>query len=129
MGFCTKKWQICQFTNSAGLRMIQADTPTVNNAGNIGTVLRIARERAGLSIEAMAKKTGLRSAQVQALEESDSAVFRRNNQEMLWAARLYARKLGLDLPSGIRFVTPTHPKSPGLFSLPNTIPAFLMKPP
>lgn len=129
MEHCSKNWQICYLANFAGYDMDLVDTITANDGGAFGEVLRITRERSGVTIEAMAKKTGLRCDQLLALERSDSAAFKYNNQEMLWAARLYARKLGLDMPTGIRFAKPPNNKLSSSVLRPNAIPAFLMKAP
>ena len=109
--------------------MLMVNIFNVNDAKAFGQVLRMTREQGGWSLEGMAKKTGLRQAQLQALEESDSAIFRRNNQEMVWAARLYARKLGLALPAGIYFATqpPAQSRPSTLLPPATAIPAFLMK--
>ena len=112
-----------------GLGMTLADTRIANDAKAVGEVFRITRERASLSIEAMAKKTGLRSAQLQALEDGDLTVFKLNSQEMLWAARLYARKLGLDIPTELRYAASVHKQTMNRFALPAAIPAFLIKTP
>ncbi len=111
--------------------MFLAATFNANDAKAFGELLRMTRERGGWSLIAMAKKTGLREAQLLALEECDCAIFRRNNQEMLWAARLYARKLGLEMPPGICFAMKPQVKVRASEQplTPTAIPAFLMKAP
>lgn len=111
--------------------MFLAATFNANDAKAFGQLLRMTRERSDWSLIAMAKKTGLREVQLLALEECDSATFRRNNQEMVWAARLYARKLGLELPAGMCFVArPQAQMRASTQALTHTaIPAFLMKAP
>lgn len=111
--------------------MLLNTTFNASEAQAFGQLLRIARESGDWSLTAMAQKTGLREAQLQALEECNCAVFRRNNQEMLWAARLYARKLGLEMPAGLSFSmqNPSPTLASTELSINRAIPAFLIKTP
>ena len=90
-----------------------------------GRLLHEARKKAGLSMEDMCKKLGMRAEQIQAIEEGNAAYFQKSTQPLIWFARLYAKKLGVDLPDLVfnniqrtqRLSSQSAPK----------IPAFLMK--
>ena len=99
-----------------------ADTTMLIEAGRL---LHEARNKAGLSMEDMCKKLGMRAEQIQAIEEGNAAYFQKSTQPLIWFARLYAKKLGVDLPDLVfnniqrtqRLSSQSAPK----------IPAFLMK--
>ena len=90
-----------------------------------GRLLQEARNLKGLSIEAMCKRLGMRAEQIQAIEDGDIDYFKRSTQTIIWYARLYAKKMGVDLPelvfNDIRLssTTSSHPAQ--------KIPAFLLK--
>ncbi len=65
----------------------------------IGHVLKMARTQQGLSLEDVCKKMGTRVAQIQALELGNDVYFKNGTQPFIWFARLYAKKLGVDLAS------------------------------
>ena len=76
-----------------------------------GRLLQNARTQAGLSIEDMCKRLGMRAEQIEAIEEGNAAYFQKSTQPLIWFARLYAKKLGVDLPdlvfNNIQRITPT----------------------
>ena len=90
-----------------------------------GLLLQETRNRHGLSIEAMSKRVGMSPDQIQAIEDGDIDYFKRSTQTIIWHARLYAKKMGIDLPelvfNDIRrtSATSSHPAQ--------KIPAFLLK--
>lgn len=90
-----------------------------------GRLLQETRNRHGLSIEAMSKRVGMSPDQIQAIEDGDIDYFKRSTQTIIWHARLYAKKMGIDLPelvfNDIRrtSATSSHPAQ--------KIPAFLLK--
>ena len=99
-----------------------------SNPGKViefGRLLQEARNLKGLSIEAMCKRLGMRAEQIQAIEDGDIDYFKRSTQTIIWYARLYAKKMGVDLPelvfNDIRLssTTSSHPAQ--------KIPAFLLK--
>jgi transcriptional regulator with XRE-family HTH domain len=90
-----------------------------------GRLLQETRNRHGLSVEAMCKRVGMSPDQIQAIEDGDIDYFKRSTQTIIWHARLYAKKMGIDLPelvfNDIRrtSATSSHPAQ--------KIPAFLLK--
>ena len=84
-----------------------------------------ARLKEGLSMEAMGKKLGMRAEQIQAIEEGNTAFFHKSTQPLIWFARLYAKKLRVDLPdlvfNNIELTQRASSQAPA------KIPAFLMK--
>ena len=91
----------------------------------IGRVLHEARINQGLSMEDMYKKLGMRADQIQAIEQGNAAFFQKSTQPLIWFARLYAKKLGVDLPDLVfnHIQRSTHKTIPAT----THIPAFLMK--
>ena len=90
-----------------------------------GRLLHEARLKQGLSMAEMCKKLGMRAEQIQAIEEGNAAYFHKSTQPLIWFARLYAKKLGVDLPE---LVFNHIQRSPGKAGpAPLKIPAFLMK--
>jgi len=66
----------------------------------------------------------LRAEQILAIEEGNSEPFNKNAQPMIWYARLYAKKLGIELPE---LVFMDIKRASGTSSQPlQNIPAFLM---
>lgn len=87
-----------------------------------GRLLHEARIKQGLSMDDMCKKLGMRSEQIQAIEEGNAAFFQKSTQPLIWFARLYAKKLGVDLPDLVfNDIQRTSVSSV------NHIPAFLLK--
>ena len=90
-----------------------------------GRLLQETRNLHGLSVEAMCKRVGMSPDQIQAIENGDIDYFKRSTQTIIWHARLYAKKMGIDLPdlvfNDIRrtSATSSHPAQ--------KIPAFLLK--
>jgi transcriptional regulator with XRE-family HTH domain len=90
-----------------------------------GRLLQEARKRKGITIEAMCKQLGMRADHIQAIEEGDIGYFKKNTQTLIWHARLYAKKIGIDLPELVftniwrTTATPSFPAQ--------KIPAFLLK--
>ena len=90
-----------------------------------GRLLHEARIKQGLSMDDMCKKLGMRAEQIQAIEEGNAAFFQKSTQPLIWFARLYAKKLGVDLPDLVfNHIQRTHRASS---QAPTKIPAFLMK--
>jgi transcriptional regulator with XRE-family HTH domain len=90
----------------------------------VGLLLQQTREGTNWTIEDMAKKLGLRAEQILAIEEGNSEPFNKNAQPMIWYARLYAKKLGIELPE---LVFMDIKRASGTSSQPShNIPAFLM---
>ena len=90
----------------------------------VGRLLQQTREGTNWTIEDMAKKLGLRAEQILAIEEGNSELFNINAQPMIWYARLYAKKLGIELPE---LVFMDIKRASGTSSQPlQNIPAFLM---
>ena len=91
----------------------------------VGKLLQQARERSSLTVEAMAKKMGLRAEQIQAIEMGNAEPFKKNAQPVIWYARLYAKKLGIELPE---LVFMDIKRVDGHLTSPvQSIPAFLIK--
>ncbi len=96
-----------------------------DNVIEVGRLLSEARNSKGLSIEQTSKLLGMSRDHVQAIEEGNSAFFKRNPQTLIWHARLYAKKFGVGLP-GLAFNNIT--RATGTSSNPiQKIPAFLLK--
>ena len=92
-----------------------------------GQLLQAARELKAWSLSDAAKRLGLKAEQILAIEAGDAAPFRQSAQPIIWYARLYAKKLEVQLPelvfTDIQRGTPTRASQH-----PAGIPAFLMKP-
>jgi transcriptional regulator with XRE-family HTH domain len=89
-----------------------------------GRMLQQERERKGWSIEEVSKKMGLRPDQIQAIEEGNNEHFKKAAQPLIWFARLYAKKLNVNLPE---FMFNDIKRKPDVNSATQLIPAFLMK--
>ena len=90
-----------------------------------GRILHEARIKAGLSMDDMRKRLGMRVEQIQAIEEGNASFFQKGSQPLIWYARLYAKKLGVDLPE---LLFNNIQRSPGMsVQTAQKIPAFLMK--
>jgi len=99
-----------------------ADSSMLMEAGRLLCQARIKR---GLSMEDMGKKLGMRAEQIQAIEEGNAAFFHKSTQPLIWYARLYAKKMGVDLPELVfNSIQLTQRASS---QAPTKIPAFLMK--
>ncbi len=77
-----------------------------------------------LSCAAIGKKIGLSTEQVQALEEGRHEAFKKTAQPVWWFLRLYAKKLGMDLPMDTK--DPLQAGHTPSMAVP-AIPAFLLK--
>jgi cytoskeletal protein RodZ len=64
----------------------------------VGRLLKLERIRQGLSIEDLCKKMGTRVQQIEAVESGSEVYFQKHSSPFIWFARLYAKKLGIDLP-------------------------------
>ena len=64
----------------------------------VGRLLKLERIRQGLSIEDLCKKMGTRVQQIEAVESGSEVYFQKHSNPFIWFARLYAKKLGIDLP-------------------------------
>lgn len=106
--------------------MTQFSGTDLNLLIETGRMLHEARVKQGLSMEDMCKKLGMRSDQIQAIEEGNAAFFQKSTQPLIWYARIYAKKLGVDLSNlvfnNIQHITRSNTQAPS-----NTIPPFLMK--
>jgi DNA-binding XRE family transcriptional regulator len=106
-------------------KMAASNSSDPEKLSEIGKLLQQARERSERTIEDMAKKMGLRAEQIQAIEMGNPEPFKKNVQPMIWYARLYAKKLGIELPELVFMDIKRadgHPYAP----IP-PIPAFLIK--
>ena len=90
-----------------------------------GRLLHEARIKQGLSMDDICKKLGMRADQIRAIEEGNAAFFQKSTQPLIWFTRLYAKKLGVDLPDLVfnHIQRSTHKTIPAT----THIPAFLMK--
>lgn len=93
-----------------------------------GCILRQFRESKGWTLAEMSKKLGMREKQIFAIEEGKEDHFKKNaTQPLEWFARLYAKKLGLNLPH--LFISDIQ-RAPSHLQVKNesqVIPAFLKK--
>ena len=105
--------------------MTQPSAPDLNMLAKAGQLLHEARIKEGLSMEAMGKKLGMRADQIQAIEEGNAAFFQKSTQPLIWFARLYAKKLGVDLPDLVFNHIQRSQRTSS--QAPTKIPAFLMK--
>jgi len=64
----------------------------------VGRLLKLERIRQGLSIEDLCKKMGTRVQQIEAVETGSEVFFQKHSNPFIWFARLYAKKLGINLP-------------------------------
>ena len=64
----------------------------------VGRLLKLERIRQGLSIEDLCKKMGTRIQQIEAVESGSEVFFQKHSSPFIWFARLYAKKLGINLP-------------------------------
>ena len=74
-------------------------SPNHSTLVETGRMLRLFRESKGWTLAEMSKKLGMREEQIFAIEEGKEDHFKKNaTQPLEWFARLYAKKLGLNLP-------------------------------
>jgi transcriptional regulator with XRE-family HTH domain len=73
-------------------------TPDPSAPYEIGRLLKMERTKQGLSMEELCKKMGVRIQQIEAVESGNTAYFQINTHPFTWFARLYAKKLGVNLP-------------------------------
>ena len=67
----------------------------------IGHRLKLERIKQGLSVEDLCKKMGTRVQQIEAIENGSEVYFQKNSNSFTWYARLYAKKLGMNLPDSV----------------------------
>ena len=75
--------------------------PPINDPNmplEVGRLLKLERIRQGLSIEDLCKKMGTRVQQIEAVESGSEVYFQKHSNPFIWFARLYAKKLGINLP-------------------------------
>jgi transcriptional regulator with XRE-family HTH domain len=75
--------------------------PPINDPNmplEIGRLLKLERIKQGLSIEDLCKKMGTRIQQIEAVETGSEVYFQKHSNPFIWFARLYAKKLGINLP-------------------------------
>jgi transcriptional regulator with XRE-family HTH domain len=103
-------------------------SPNHSTLVETGRMLRLFRESKGWTLAEMSKKLGMREEQIFAIEEGKEDHFKKNaTQPLEWFARLYAKKLGLNLPH--LFISDIQ-RAPSLLQDKNesqVIPAFLKK--
>jgi len=93
-----------------------------------GRMLRQFRESKGWTLAEMSKKLGMREDQISAIEEGKEEHFKKNaTQPLEWFARLYAKKLGLNLPHLFISDIQRAPSNLQVKSDTQLIPAFLKK--
>jgi transcriptional regulator with XRE-family HTH domain len=90
-----------------------------------GRLLQAARNRKGVSLEMMCKLLGMSQHQIQAIEEGDVRYFKKSTQSLVWHARLYAKKIGVEPPEFVFNGIRRHATIPSFFA--QKIPAFLLK--
>lgn len=74
-------------------------SPNHSTLVETGQMLRQFRESKGWTLAEMSKKLGMREEQIFAIEEGKEDHFKKNaTQPLAWFTRLYAKKLGLNLP-------------------------------
>ncbi|MEY3998987.1 MAG: Helix-turn-helix domain [Pseudomonadota bacterium] len=105
--------------------MATSNSSDPEKLSEVGKLLQQARERSERTIEDMAKKMGLRAEQIQAIEMGNPEPFKKNAQPMIWYARLYAKKLGIELPELVFMDIKRADGNPSAPIPP--IPAFLIK--
>jgi transcriptional regulator with XRE-family HTH domain len=74
--------------------------PPINDPNmplEVGRLLKLERIRQGLSIEDLCKKMGTRVQQIEAVESGSEVYFQKHSNPFIWFARLYAKKLGINL--------------------------------
>jgi transcriptional regulator with XRE-family HTH domain len=90
-----------------------------------GLLLKEARTSKGLSLDQTSKLLGMSRDHVNAIEDGNTAFFKKSTQSLIWHARLYAKKFGVVLPE-LAFNNIT--RATGTSSNPvQKIPAFLLK--
>jgi len=75
--------------------------PPINDPNmphEVGRLLKLERIKQGLSIEDLCKKMGTRVQQIEAVETGSEVYFQKHSNPFIWFARLYAKKLGINLP-------------------------------
>jgi transcriptional regulator with XRE-family HTH domain len=93
-----------------------------------GRMLRQFRESKGWSLVEMSKKLGMREEQISAVEEGNEEHFKKNaTQPLEWFARLYAKKLGVNLPHLFLSDIQRAPSNLQVTNNAQHIPAFLKK--
>jgi cytoskeletal protein RodZ len=66
-----------------------------------GRLLKLGRTQQNLSMQAMCNKLGMRVAQIEAMEAGNAVYFQNTGKPFSWFARLYAKKLAVELPDGL----------------------------
>lgn len=69
-----------------------------NMPHEVGRLLKLERIKQGLSIEDLCKKMGTHIQQIEAVETGSEVYFQKHSNPFIWFARLYAKKLGINLP-------------------------------
>lgn len=91
----------------------------------IGTKLRRRREELGLTVQDIARQTGMFDKQIIALESDDHAAYMTDRNHLTRLLMLYARKIQLELdPLELQFIDGTK-KSGDLKPAVHAVPAFL----
>jgi cytoskeletal protein RodZ len=92
----------------------------------MGRLLKLARDQQDFSVQEMCNKLGVRAEQIHAIESGSAAYFPNNAQPFIWFARLYARKLGVDLP--VLVYNPSQGTKRTISCEAPVMPAFLIPP-
>ena len=72
-----------------------------NMPREIGHRLKLERIKQGLSVKDLCQKMGTRVQQIEAVESGSEVYFQKNSNSFTWFARLYAKKLGINLPDSV----------------------------
>ena len=103
-------------------------SPNNSTLVETGRMLRKFRESKGWTLAEMSKKLGMREEQILAIEEGKEDHFKKNaTQPLEWFARLYAKKLGLNLPHLYISDIQRAPSNLQVKTASQVIPAFLKK--
>jgi transcriptional regulator with XRE-family HTH domain len=94
----------------------------------LGDILKQKREQLGLTVQDIARMTGMPPKQVVALEANDRPYFSGGNSEVERLTKLYAKKINMPLDSAIWTPTSGGNKAIENRSVEVSIPAFLMTP-
>lgn len=91
----------------------------------IGSKLRQRREALGLTIQDIARQTGMFDKQIVALESDDHGAFTTDKNHLTRLLMLYARKIQLDVDPADMQVIDSAKKSGDLNPADHVLPAFL----
>jgi transcriptional regulator with XRE-family HTH domain len=78
--------------------MSQSPASEADMLVEIGRLLQQARAQQNCSMQDMCKKMGLRIEQIEAVESGNETYFKNTTHAFMLVARLYAKKLSVELP-------------------------------